>query len=349
MYSRSPGPGVGIGGHATHGGYSHTSRSWGLAMDAIVALDVVLANGTLVHASASSSPSLYWGLRGAADSLGIITTFHMQTRAAPTSVTYFAIPYPSTFASQSTFTSSFLRLQDLARNASIIDDRISFGVYLDNYGTFSLSGAFFGTPQEFTSRIQPEFLRGMPAAGDVTVKPYSWYDYLVLVSGKTSIKEPLTGYAEHDTFFAKSLTVPESSGLGAAALDAFYTHAQTASAQGVAFYSIVNLYGGPGSKINARDTEFAAYRDRDSLWVFQNYGQGGDAKTVALMNGLQDAVIAAQPETTFGAYLNYVDPSYGAEEAHRVYYGEEVYKRLVGVKAEVDPRGVFWNPQSVGA
>ena len=317
-------------------------------MDAIVALDVVLANGTLVHASPTSSPTLYWALRGAADSLGIVTTFHMQTRAAPSSVTYFAIPYPKTFASKTTFTASFLRLQEIALNASIIDDRISFGVYLDNYGTFSLSGAFFGSPEEFSSKIQPEFLRGVPAPGDVVVKPYSWYDYLVLVSGKKSIKEPLTGYAEHDTFFAKSLTVPESDGFGAPALDAFYTYAQTASSKGVEFYSIVNLYGGPGSKINDKGTDFAAYADRNSLWVVQNYGMGGDAATVEFMDGLQGAVVGAQPGTQFSAYLNYVDPSLGRDEAHKVYYGEEVYGRLREVKREVDPGEVFWNPQSVG-
>ncbi|KLU86886.1 hypothetical protein MAPG_05893, partial [Magnaporthiopsis poae ATCC 64411] len=45
-------PGVGIGGHFTHGGFGFSSRAWGLALDSIVALDVVLANGTAVRASA---------------------------------------------------------------------------------------------------------------------------------------------------------------------------------------------------------------------------------------------------------------------------------------------------------
>ncbi|KAF1965070.1 FAD-binding domain-containing protein [Bimuria novae-zelandiae CBS 107.79] len=340
-------PGVGIGGHATHGGYSHTSRSWGLAMDAIIAADVVLANGTLVTASSSQNSEIYWGIRGAAESLGVIMTFYMQTRAAPDSVTYFAVPWTGIFESKAAFTSSFLRIQEVAQNSSIIDNRISIGVYLDNYGTFSLSGAFFGSVSEFNSKIKNEFLRNMPAPGEVTVQSYSWYDYLILVSGKDSIKEPLTGYDEHDTFFAKSLTVPESDGLSSAALDAFYTYSQTASSQNIEFYSIINLYGGPGSVINSKDTNFAAYNDRDSLWVFQNYGQG--ANTVDFMNGLNDAVVKAQPETRFGAYLNYVDPSYDAATAHELYYGEELYARLLTLKKQIDPQNVFWNPQSIGA
>ena len=316
-------------------------------MDAITAADVVLANGTLVKTSSTQHSEIYWGIRGAAESLGIVTTFYMQTRAAPESVTYFGFEWGGIFDTKATFTNSFLRLQEIARNSSIIDNRISFGVYMDNNGGFSPSGVFMGTLDEFNSKIKPEFLRNMAAGAGVNVKSYSWYDYLVLLSGKTSIKEPLTGYNEHDIFFAKSITVPEKDGLTSAALDAFWTYQQTANAKSVSFYTIVNLYGGPGSAINSKDTNFAAYNDRDSLWVFQNYGQG--ANTVSFMNGLQDAVIKAQPQTSFGAYLNYVDPSYDAATAHKLYYGDAVYTRLAALKKKIDPDNVFWNPQSIGA
>lgn len=53
-------PGVGIGGHFTHGGYGYSSRAWGLAMDQIVGLDVVLANGTAIKATPTSYPDIYW-------------------------------------------------------------------------------------------------------------------------------------------------------------------------------------------------------------------------------------------------------------------------------------------------
>lgn len=53
-------PGVGIGGHFTHGGYGYDSRKWGLALDTIVGLDVVLANGSHVHTSSTSNPDIYW-------------------------------------------------------------------------------------------------------------------------------------------------------------------------------------------------------------------------------------------------------------------------------------------------
>lgn len=52
--------GVGVGGHFTLGGYGYTSRAWGMALDQIVALDVVKADGTIVCASADENPDLYF-------------------------------------------------------------------------------------------------------------------------------------------------------------------------------------------------------------------------------------------------------------------------------------------------
>lgn len=53
-------PGVGLGGHVTHGGYGYVSRGWGLALDTIVAMDVVLANGSYIHTTSTSYPDIYY-------------------------------------------------------------------------------------------------------------------------------------------------------------------------------------------------------------------------------------------------------------------------------------------------
>ena len=37
-----------------------SSRNWGLTLDTIIGLDVVLANGSHVHATNSSYPDTYW-------------------------------------------------------------------------------------------------------------------------------------------------------------------------------------------------------------------------------------------------------------------------------------------------
>jgi FAD/FMN-containing dehydrogenase len=94
-------PGVGIGGHFTHGGYGYQSRLWGLALDSIVALDVVLANGSYITASEKEHPDIFYAMRGAADSFGIITYFYLQTHPAPSSVVTFAANIPAVFDSSS--------------------------------------------------------------------------------------------------------------------------------------------------------------------------------------------------------------------------------------------------------
>jgi hypothetical protein len=80
--------------------------------------------------------------------------------------------------------------------------------------------------------------------------------------------------------------------------------------------------------------------------MFQNYGFG--PKSMNFVNGINNAIIKAQPETKFSAYLNYVDPTYDAATAHKVYYGDELYERLAVLKKELDPGNFSWHPQAIG-
>ncbi|KAF2734001.1 FAD-binding domain-containing protein [Polyplosphaeria fusca] len=343
-------PGVGIGGHATHGGYGYTSRTWGIALDTIVAVDVVLADGSLKHASQTENSEIFWALRGAADSFGIVLNFYLQTEPAPDSLVFFQFGWDNVLTSEKSFVDTVLHFQDFATNASVVDDRIAFGMNLEYGDHFTMSGTFFGSAAEFNETIKPELLRGVPKPTVInTVEDMEWIPYLIIFGGlDNTINVPETGYDMHDDFFAKSITVPEKDGLSHNALASFYRYISKGSPS--SYFVIINLYGGPGSAINTKDTEFAAYNDRDSLWVFQNYGEKANSVPgiVDWINGVNDAVIDAQPLTEFGAYLNYVDPSYSAAEAHKVYYGEELYSKLLVLKKKYDPSFIFWNPQAIG-
>ena len=50
---------VGVGGHMSHGGFGYGSRIWGLSMDNVVGLDVVLADGSVVYASGTELSDLF--------------------------------------------------------------------------------------------------------------------------------------------------------------------------------------------------------------------------------------------------------------------------------------------------
>ncbi|KAL8993777.1 MAG: hypothetical protein Q9188_007240, partial [Gyalolechia gomerana] len=142
-------PGVGIGGHATHGGYWYSSRAWGLTLDTIVGLDVVLANGSAVHATSTSYTDIFWALRGAADSIGIITTFYFRTQPAPTSILNWVYTIP--IANPSVAAAAFSHIQSFALNASIIDDKIGFGV-TPSLSSFLINGTYRGDKATFEAK-----------------------------------------------------------------------------------------------------------------------------------------------------------------------------------------------------
>jgi hypothetical protein len=340
-------PGVGVGGHATHGGYGYSSRAWGLALDTIVGLDVVLANGTAVHASSTENSDLFWALRGAADSIGIVTAFYFQTVAAPSTVINWSYSLPNPFGNVATLVSAFEHIQTFAQDASVVDGNLGFGMYMDGSG-FSISGTYFGDEDTFNSKIAPALLNGLPTPSSSSVQSLSWLDSLIALGGEGTLSEPVHGYDAHDDFFASSVTVPETSPLTTDALTSYFTY-MTEGAP-TSWFSIINLYGGPGSLINEKDTNFAAYLDRGALWVAQHYASSGGsafpADAITWVEGLNTAMTNAMPGVAFGKYLNYVDSSLTADEAHTVYYGD-LYPRLQSIKGAVDSGNLFQNPQSI--
>jgi FAD/FMN-containing dehydrogenase len=72
---------VGVGGLATAGGIGWLARSYGLTLDHILAVEVVLADGTMLRADREHEPDLFWAMRGAGSSVGIATAFEIE--AAP--------------------------------------------------------------------------------------------------------------------------------------------------------------------------------------------------------------------------------------------------------------------------
>ncbi|KAI1485036.1 FAD binding domain-containing protein [Biscogniauxia mediterranea] len=72
-------PCVGVGGASLGGGHGRLQGVYGLIVDAIVSLRVALWDGSIVTASATENPDLFWAMRGAGHNFGIVIDFTFKT------------------------------------------------------------------------------------------------------------------------------------------------------------------------------------------------------------------------------------------------------------------------------
>jgi len=70
--------GVGVGGLATTAGIGWLAREHGLTIDHLHSVDVVTADGELVHASANENSDLFWAMRGAGANFGVAVSFEFD-------------------------------------------------------------------------------------------------------------------------------------------------------------------------------------------------------------------------------------------------------------------------------
>ncbi|KAG9241095.1 hypothetical protein BJ878DRAFT_545593 [Calycina marina] len=329
-------PQVGVGGQATIGGLGPSSRMWGSLLDHISEMEVVLADSSIVRASATQNTDIFWACRGAGASFGIVTEFILRTKPEPGE----AIQYSFSFTGRpyASLAKLFKKWQTFVADPKLTR-KFATSVVITELGMV-ITGTFFGSRAEYDALQLSKLFPGSANAHTVVLKDWlgtvaSWAEDAALQLGG-GIASPI---------YTKSMTFNGCHLIPDAAIERMFAYLDIVKKGTPIWFIIFDLEGGAINDVPAAAT---AYAHRDALFYMQSYAVGIPklrARTRGFLRGFHDVLLKSVPGgDTFGAYAGYVDPE--LTDGQRQYWRGNL-SRLEEIKAEVDPGEVFWNPQSV--
>ena len=319
---------TGIGGLTLGGGFGHLVRKYGLTCDNLLSAEVVTADGTVVHASESQNPELFWALRGGGGNFGVVTRFELDLHPVGPIVLGGPIFYPGDQAID-VMTGWRDRLDNMP-------DELSTLVNL----TTAPPAPFI--PEEWHNRKVAVIVAcwaGDPADGEAFVKP--------LRSLGTPISDLLgpMPYLDLQQFVDPVWEAGAGNFYTSAFLDRLPDEAirtladfhRSSADLPVLAELHVHHFGGAVARVPAGST---AFTDRSSPFLFNGAARTSDPADlphhVAWARTARNAMAAYG---SGGMYVNFT--SEGADGIRRASYPPEIYARLQAVKDQYDPFNVF--------
>ncbi|KAK2592792.1 hypothetical protein QQS21_009496 [Conoideocrella luteorostrata] len=335
-------PGVGVAGHVLHGGYGYFSQTHGLALDWLTGATVVLGNGSVVHCSKDENKDLFWALRGAGSSFGIVSELEFNTFEAPSQFFPFKIQLQW---NETKATREFQVLQNFIKSSP---KELNMELYMET--TFqSIDGAYFGDEKTLRSVIKP-LLDGLEGASFNT-SSMSWMDALSYFANGEELISP-SPYKENVTAYASSLMTPALSEQQVKSLmSTLFGNINDPNARH-SWSALFQLYGGNNSAVAAVKSSDTSFPHRDKLLLYQFFDLANETtysqQGFGMMKGFRESVTNSMKDTEWGMYANYLDTEQNGETAQKLYWGGNL-QRLQGIKKQLDPKNVFWNPQGIQA
>ncbi|KAJ3182066.1 hypothetical protein HDU87_000410 [Geranomyces variabilis] len=362
-------PSVGLGGHVAAGGYGSLGRNHGLAADNVVSATVVLANGTVVTASATQNSDLFWAARGGGGgSYGIAVDMKLTPAVVP--YHYVArITYKYIENSDLIVQAWYAWLQGpLASRASPVPggngktfDGRNINMQLNLFKDSVQLVVHYSPSDQRSADELAAILNASGMAGPSAKFTWAWSTYPTQVS--TLVAHAFaSGQSSLDENNArKVLTVPQvhtdASWKDRSRLKSEYV---TSLAPGTGFYAkirqiilnarsnvpsdfaMIQLEPYGGAVAAPADPDSNAFPNRAAQFIIQ-YGvyftkTGTDPNMAAGLSWISSAQSSFAPFVNGAHYQGYVD----LDVTPATFYGAH-YQRLLATKKEYDPTNLFWS------
>ncbi|ONK11657.1 FAD-binding oxidoreductase [Streptomyces sp. MP131-18] len=313
---------TGVAGLTLGGGIGALRGLHGLAVDNLRAADVVLADGSLVRADATTEPDLFWALRGGGGNFGVVVAFHFDLHPVTQLVTgLLAWPLDRAQEAVAAYRS---------RAGELPDDVVAefvFGHSRAGDPVVMLTPRAAGGPASAEPLLSTMRAVGSPE-DSVTARSY--------VAGQCFM-DAMAGWGSRHYWHTTTLRH-----LGEDVVAVLAEFAAEAPSHRSAVI-VEHLHGA----VSRRDAAETAVGFRHAPYnVFVEAKWDAPADDAVNRDWARRLIRALEPFGAGGAYVNYLPRDATAEQI-RDAYGAERFARLRRIKAAYDPGNLFRTNQNI--
>jgi FAD/FMN-containing dehydrogenase len=322
---------TGIGGLTLGGGFGWLGRKYGFAVDNLLSVDVVTADGRFLTANADENPDLFWAIRGGGGNFGVVTSFEYRLHEVG----------PIVVAGMALFPAE--RGVEIARayrdiTASAPDELTLALIYLSappapfvppeavGAPMIAIAGCYAGGLEEGQRAMEPVRALG-PIVDLIGPMPYAAFQSIIDEGNPHGIQ-----------YYNKSHYLND---LTDEAIDTFLS--QAAGKTSPMSYMLLFPFGGATARSIGGDTAMG-YRDTKYIFVLMSVWL--DAReSEQHIRWSRDVWAALEPFATGGIYVN--DLNDDEPDRVKAAYEPATYRRLVEVKNKYDPENLFRLNQNI--
>ncbi|MCB0209083.1 MAG: FAD-binding oxidoreductase [Anaerolineae bacterium] len=314
-------PGAGISGATLGGGSGWLAGKYGLAIDNVLAFELVTVAGHILRTSATENPDLFWGLRGGGGNFGIVTAIEYQLHPLE-SVLAGMVVYPLTNAnSVLTFYRDF--------SSSSPDDVTAYAFLAtaaDVGPVVMIMAGYFGDNPTAGERLLAPVRQFGPPHVD-RIQPMTYADFLEMLAWMMP---------EGRHYYEPAYTVRQFSN---EALKTLITWSERMSSPFSAI--LIHPRHGAATRIAPEATAFAL---REPHYVVVHMAGWDEGLATDHVNWAQASVAAMQPFAGSELDVNFI---WGEDEdTVRAAYRAN-YDRLAALKISYDPTNFFRLNQNI--